>query len=373
MKVFITDADYKHTLGAVRTLGKRGIYVIAGSSSKRSQSFYSNYCKKRVVYPDPRKEEGFINFMLNYVKNNEIDVLLPIGYLTTTVLSKHKDKFAPYVRIPIANYDSMKIASDKYKTMEFAKNLGVEIPEMFDANDKIETFPVVIKGLKESGRIRYANSFEELSELKTEESIVQEYIPGEGYGFFALFNKGKVRAIFMHKRVREYPITGGPSTVAESIYDEKIKEPGLKLLESLNWHGVAMVEFKKDFRDGKFKLMEINPKFWGSLDLATASGVDFPYLTVKMAVDGDVEPVFEYETGIKFRWLFPDDFLHLLAKPSSAKFFIADFFDKNTKHNIWLSDIKPNLFQVYETSLTIISRIKNRNLKCPHGKPEVIS
>jgi len=373
MKVFITNAGYKHTLGAVRALGKHNIYVIAGSSSNRSQSFYSKYCKKRLIYPDPRKENEFVNFMLSYVKTNKIDVLLPIGYLTTTVLSKHKDKFAPYIRIPIADWNSMKIASNKYKTMEFAKNLGVKIPEMFDENDKIESFPVVIKGLKESGQIRYANSFKELSKFKTKNSLVQEYIPGEGYGFFALFNKGKPRAIFMHKRVREYPITGGPSTVAESIYDPKLKEVGLKLLDALNWHGVAMVEFRKDFRDGEFKLMEINPKFWGSLDLAIASGVDFPYLTVKIAVDGDIEPVFEYETGIKFRWLFPDDFLHLLANPSSAKAFIADFFDKDTKSNLWLSDIKPNLFQVYQTLLTIISRIRNRNLKYPHGKPEVIS
>lgn len=372
MKVFITDAGYKHTLGAVRTLGKRGIHVTLGSSFNRSQSFYSKYCKKRVVYPDPRKENEFINFMLNYVKNNEIDVLLPIGYLTTTVLSKHKGKFTPYIEIPVANYDSMKIASDKYRTMELAKNLGVKIPKMFDANKKIENFPVVIKGSKESGHIHYANSFKELSEFKTEDCMVQEYIPGEGYGFFALFNKGEVRAFFMHKRIREYPITGGPSTTAESIYDQKLKEFGLKLLESLNWHGVAMVEFKKDSRDGEFKLMEINPKFWGSLDLAIASGVDFPYLTVKMAVDGDVEPIFEYETGIKFRWLFPDDFLNLCSTFRSANSFIIDFFDKNTKYNIWLSDIKPNLLQIYETPLTIISRVRKRNLRYPHGKPEVI-
>lgn len=371
MKVFITDASFKHTLGAVRCLGRRGIHVIAGSSYKCSQSFYSKYCKKRVIYPDPGKEDEFINFMLNYVKNNEIDVLLPIGYLTTTVLSKHKDKFSPYTKIPIADWDSMKIASDKYRTMELAKKLGVKIPKTFDENDKIENFPVVIKGLKESGRVHYANSFKELAEFKTVDSIVQEYIPGEGYGFFALFNKGKVRAIFMHKRVREYPITGGPSTVAESIYEPKLKELGLKLLEDLNWHGVAMVEFKKDHRDGEFKLMEINPKFWGSLDLAIASGVDFPYLAVKMAVDDDVEPVFKYETGIRFRWLFPDDLLHLFANPTAAVSFITDFFDKNTKNNIWLSDIKPNLFQVCETALTIISCIKNRNLKYPHGKPEI--
>lgn len=371
MKVFITDADYKHTLGAVRSLGGEGVYVIAGSSSERSQSFYSKYCKEKVVYPDPRKEKEFISFMLDYVKNNKIDVLLPIGYLITTVLSKYKDKFSPYVRMPIADYNSMKIASNKDRTMELAKNLGIKIPKMFDDINEIESFPVVIKEIKESGRIWYINSFEELSKFKSGDSIIQEYIHGEGYGFFALFNKGEPKAIFMHKRVREYPITGGPSTVAKSIYVPKLKKLGLKLLESLNWHGVAMVEFKKDSVDGEFKLMEINPKFWGSLDLAIASGVDFPYLAAKMARDGDIEPVFEYETGVKFRWLFPYDILHLLANPNSAKSFIADFFNKNTKNDIWLSDIRPNLFQVYNTPFTIIARLKNRNLKYPHGKPRV--
>lgn len=372
MKVFITDAGYKHTLGAIRCLGRKNIYVIAGSFFKNSQSFYSKYCKETVVYPNPRKENEFINFMLNYVKDNKIDVLLPIGYSTNTVLSKHRNKFSPYIRIPIANYDSMRIAFDKYRTIKLAKNLGIKIPKTFNENEKIEYFPVVIKGVKGSGYVRYVNSFKELSKFKTEDFIAQEYIPGEGYGFFALFNKGKAKAIFMHKRIREYPITGGPSTVAESIYDSKLKESGLRLLESLNWHGVAMVEFKKDFRDNEFKLMEINPKFWGSLDLAIVSGVDFPNLTVRMAVNGDVEPVFKYKIGIKFRWLFPDDFLHLLANPNSANSFIADFFDKNTKHNVWLSDIKPNLFQAYKTSRTIISRIKNRTLRYPHGKPEVV-
>lgn len=67
----------------------------------------------------------------------------------------------------------------------------------------------------------------------------------------------------MHKRMREYPITGGSSTAAESMYDPELRDLGLTLLKALDWHGVAMVEFKKDSRDGKYKLMEINPKFWG--------------------------------------------------------------------------------------------------------------
>jgi predicted ATP-grasp superfamily ATP-dependent carboligase len=370
MKVFVTDAGYKHTLGAVRALGKRGIYVLAGSESNVSQSFYSKYCKDRIVYPNPGKEMEFTDFLLDYVKNNSLDVLLPIGYLATTALSKRKEDFEPYVKLPIADYSSMEIAADKYRTLIAANQAGVKTPRLLQSAEEIATYPIVVKGLIESGKVSYVNSAEELLQHKLGQAIIQEYIPGEGYGFFALFNRGKARAIFMHKRVREYPITGGPSTVAESIYDPQLKKIGLKLLESLNWHGVAMVEFKKDPRDGDYKLMEINPKFWGSLDLAIASGVDFPYLTVKMAYDGDVDPVFSYKTGIKFRWLFPDDILHLLSNPSSLRSFLSDFRDKDTKTNVWLEDIKPNLYQICATPYHVMKHWKNGNFKYPHGKPE---
>ena len=373
IKVLITDATYKHTLGAIRSLGERGIYVIAGASSKYAQSFYSRYCSEELIYPDPRNEDEFAGFLLKYVKDNKIDVLLPVGYLATIALSKHKDDFCKYTKLPIANRDSMEIASDKDKTLEFAKNLGIAIPKTYNTIEEIVNFPIVVKGIKECGRIRYVNSQEELSKITIANSVLQEYIPGEGYGFLALFNNGEARAIFMHKRIRQYPVTGGPSTAAESIYDPKLRELGTRLLKALNWHGVAMVEFKKDLRDGEFKLMEINPKFWGSLDLSIASGVDFPYLIIKMAIDGDIEPVLNYKVGIKFRWLFPDDILHLLANPGSIGAFVSDFFDKNTKSNIRLNDIKPNLFQILMTIDKIKAYIRNsRSMTYPHGRPKAV-
>jgi predicted ATP-grasp superfamily ATP-dependent carboligase len=132
-----------------------------------------------------------------------------------------------------------------------------------------------------------------------------------------------------------------------------------------------MVEFKKDSRDGTYKLMEINAKFWGSLDLSIASGVDFPYLTVIMALEGDIQPVLEYNKDMKFRWPFPDDTLHMLANPRSAKYIIRDIIDKNTRSNIVLGDIKPNLIQLYQTGVSVIGRIRQRTLKYPHGKPEI--
>lgn len=370
MKVFVTDANYKHALGAIRSLGGHGFKVVAGSHFAKAQGFYSKYAARKVVYPNPKDEQKFIDFMLDYVKKNQIDVLLPIGYNTTVALSKNKEKFAPFVQIPVADWSDMKKASNKDQTMELAKSIGLEIPATYDSIDDIKNFPVVVKGVKESGHIQYVNSAQELVKIDTKEAIIQEYVQGEGYGFFALFDHGQPKAYFMHKRRREYPITGGASTAAVSIYDEKLKEAGLKLLKSLNWHGIAMVEFKKDIKSGVFKLMEINPKFWGSLDLAIASGVDFPCLAVKMALKESFEPVNDYIVGLKYRWLFPDDTVRLWAKPGDLGIYLADFFN-GTKGNVWLKDLKPNLKQLNQTCYTIYSHLKKRDLRYPHGKPEV--
>ncbi len=388
MKVFITNAEYKHTLAAVRSLGRRGIEVTTASSMKRCMSFDSKYCKSRAIYSNPKNELRFISDILNIVKREKYDVLLPIGFTTCMAISNYRERLEPYVKIPIASYESMQIASDKNKTIKFAAENNVPIPQTIypesikdveDISNSIK-YPVVIKAPEESGSVKYANSEQELITLykKVYRSHtpridsgklpqIQEYIPGEGYGFFALFNHGEPRAIFAHKRLHEYPPTGGPSTMAQSVYDPNINVLGLKLLKALEWHGVAMVEFKKDARDNTFKLIEINPKFWGSLDLAIASGVDFPYLACNMCINGDIEPVFEYNQNVSYRWVFPD-LMYSLAN-NSLKEYITDFFNKNIVDDLYLEDIRPSAFQCYNTMFEIASRIKNGCLKYPHGRP----
>ncbi|MHA1357050.1 MAG: carboxylate--amine ligase [Candidatus Helarchaeota archaeon] len=360
MTVLITDASYKHTLGVIRSLGKKNFYVIAASSFRNAHGFFSKYCKERIIYPNPKDIEKFTRFTYNYVKKKKVKVLLPIGYNTNYVLSKFKEKFTPYTKLPIANFDAMKIACDKEKTMMFAENIGVRIPRTYHSIQEIDKFPVVIKGIKESGSVSYIYSRSDFSKVEIKNTIIQEYIPGTGYGFFSLFNNGDVRAIFMHKRLREYPPTGGASTAAESIYDPKLKKIGLRLMKALNWHGVAMAEFKKDSRTGDYILLEINPKFWGSLDLAISAGVDFPFLLTKMAIDGDIKSISNYKIGVKFSWLFPDEIRHLLASPKAIKAILHDLLEKNTKTNIWLSDLKPNLFQIRSTLRHIYLSIRRK-------------
>jgi predicted ATP-grasp superfamily ATP-dependent carboligase len=366
--VFITDAQVKHALSAVRSLGQKGITVTAGSSVPYSQSFFSRYCRRRVLYPDPVHEDAFVSFMLDYVKKNRVDVLLPIGYLPTVAISKHKEEFERYTKVPVADYPALQIAADKLKSVRLAQQVGIPTPKTLEDGDTADAFPLVVKGVRNSKDVRYVNSPDEFDQKRRRDTIAQEYIPGRGFGLFALFNRGQPRAVFMHSRIREFPINGGPSTSAESIYDLHLKELGLLLLKSLRWHGVAMVEFKRDDRDGEYKLMEINPKFWGSLDLAIASGVDFPYLTVRMALDGDIPPVHVYRKGVRYQWPFPDDALHCIANPVSLPEYIGNLVDPHIDRNIWPDDIKPNIIQAATTPFILLYRLMRGNFRYPYGK-----
>lgn len=370
IKVLVTDAGYKHTLGIVRSLGQAGYYVIVMGTNKRSQSFYSKYCQEKLVSPDPKNKVEFIHFLKNYLINNKIDVLIPVGYNSTITISNNRNELLPYVKIPIAEKKAIDIASDKRKTLQLAKNLQILIPREYNSIEKIDRYPIVIKGIYESGQIKYINSKEEAETIDLATNVIQEYINGEGYGFYALFNRGYVRAFFMHQRIREYPVTGGSSTCAKSVYCDELKKIGLKILEELHWHGVAMVEFKKKLYNGDYVLMEINPKFWGSLDLSIASKVNFPKLLVEMTIEGDVELINQYDTDITYRWPFPDEILHLCANPYSIPEIISDFFDKRAYCNIIIRDPLPTLIQIIDTFFILSSKILNRKIKYPHGKPK---
>lgn len=145
--------------------------------------------------------------------------------------------------------------------------------------------------------------------------LAQEYIPCQrSIGVSYLFNQGEMRASFTHRRLMEFPETGGPSIVRESITHPEAESAGRRILEAIGWHGVAMAEFRVDSRDGKPKLLEINPRFWGSLPLAVASGVDFPRLLLEMYEQGDVAAPASYLTGVRCVKLLPSGAVSVVGR-----------------------------------------------------------
>ena len=355
-KVFVTDGRSRKSLAVVRSLGEKGIEVTVGEETRVALSFYSKYCARSIVYPSPRKDPlGFVEFLLQGVKKKHYDCLFPINDESLLLVARHRDEFMSYTRVPVARIDTVGKAFDKRETLLVARKSGIPCPETFFIDDlravrefsEKLNYPVVIKPRESCGSrgIKYVTSRNDLIHSYQEVHrhfsypLIQEYIPPGGgtYGVSALFNaNSEPRAIFVHRRLREYPVSGGPSTLRESVTRADIMDLGVRLLKALKWYGVAMVEFKVDPRDGQAKLMEVNPRFWGSLRLTIASGVDFPYLLYRLAIEGDIEPVLDYKVGVRCRWLWPGDILHFISSPGKfdllPQFF--DFFRDGTNYDI---------------------------------------
>ncbi|MCK4648171.1 ATP-grasp domain-containing protein [bacterium] len=365
-RAFVTDGQWRKTLAVVRSLGKKGIEVTVGENTRLATSLFSKYATKRVVYPSPgTKPDALIDYLLDELKQVSYDVFFPMEEETLLLIAQHKDRFSKLTYLLIPDYEKIEFTRNKKNIIQKAQELDIPCPKTWFIKyiEEVEEiakeigYPAVIKPQVSFGSygIKWAKNKEELISKYREVHkiyflpLIQESIPqeGEAFGVSALFNRdSELRAVFVHKRLREYPITGGPSTLRESVKNERIQELGLRLLKALNWVGVAMVEFKVDPRDGKPKLMEVNPRFWGSLQLAILSGVDFPYLIYRMAKEGDIEPVLDYKIGVRCRWMFPGDFLHFFSNLKRLRW-TSDFFNFRTNYDILsLRDPGPTLGRI---------------------------
>jgi len=360
MSVLVTDGHFRKALAVVRSLGRRGVPVTVGERTFLNTSFFSKYCAKRLVYPSPRRfPNQFIEFLLNEIKKNRYECLFPMEEETLLLTAKYHSEISTYTHLLISDLKRIEFVRDKRNLMQFAEANGIPIPKTHYLPPTQSLPPwgggegegYVIKPRISSGSfgIAYVKKKEDLiaSYQRVHERyplpMIQEWIPdGEGvYGLSALLDEASnIKAAFVHKKLRTYPVQGGPSTLREGVEHPQIMELGLSLLKSLNWVGIGMVEFKVDPRDGIPKLMEVNPRFWGSLQLAIVSGVDFPYLLLKMARGESFDPVLHYTVGKRCRWLLLGDLLHFFDNPNRfhlhPSFF--QFFDPNTSYDIISKD-----------------------------------
>ncbi len=361
--VLVTDGHWRKTLAVVRSLGRRGVYVTVGERTFLNTSFFSKYCSRRMVYPSPRRYPNrFIEFLLREIKKNQYDCLFPMEEETLLLLARHRSEISKHTYLLIPDLKKIEFVRDKKNLIQFAETHGIPVPKTYYSpptctsvssrtdlpqNLSFIPIPAVIKPRISSGSfgIAYIKKKEDLIPLylRVHERypfpLIQEWIPDGGgvFGLSALFDEASnVKAAFVHKKLRMYPVQGGPSTLREGVRHPKIMEIGLSLLKSLNWVGVAMVEFKVDPRDGIPKLMEVNPRFWGSLQLAIFSGVDFPYLILKMARRETFEPVLHYPGGRRCRWLLFGDILHFLNNQNRFHLYPSffHFFEPNTSYDI---------------------------------------
>ncbi len=335
MRILLLDGNENQAVACVRSLGRAGHRVEVGAAQSWSKAGWSRFAGERFTYPAPEEDAvAFVDFLAKRAAREAGTLVLPLTERATLPISARRDSLLQAgARLILPSHEILLRAFDKRETTDLARSLGMQVPQTLHLDTREQAlaaapnfpFPAVLKPrasqefdpqtgtLRATGAPIYARdesefvgAFDELKQ-RCHAIVAQEWIDGQGSGYFALMNQGKLRAEFAHRRLRDVRPTGSGSALRESVAIEvEMRDGALALLEELHWHGVAMVEFRVR-KDGTPVFLEVNGRFWNSLALAVNAGVDFPAMLAEIAEFGDVKTPFpSYSEGIKCRWLLGD-------------------------------------------------------------------
>ena len=328
-RVLVLDANQRSALAVTRSLGRAGQFrITTADATTQALAGASRYSQTYLQHPDPGQHpRDFIAWIRNLTEHQHFDLVMPTTEVTSQLLLLCQDEL-PQVELPFAPYRTVMALSDKISLVELAESLGIDVPtsRMFNNSGELEdvslSYPFVLKPALSRiytgeqwihTRVKVIHDYAELQAeleqsdyLRTTPFMLQSFIPGHGGGVFCLYNKGQPLQFFAHERLREKPPEGGVSVLSRSVpVDQELKATAEKLLGAVDWHGVAMVEFRIT-PEGKAYLMEVNTRFWGSLQLAIDSGVDFPLMLAKAQLGQSVVSTTDYCTNQRLRWLLGD-------------------------------------------------------------------
>lgn len=336
--MLVTDGEQRAALAVVRSVGRAGHRGYVCSARARSLAGASRYALDQATVPDPLTDaDGFVRALQALVARWSINVLIPVAEPALLAVLAARQRFRG-VTIPFPDADAFRAISDKELLLRTAAEVGIAVPRQVVLSAAADRellvvrdlpFPLVLKpsrsvgeanGTKEKLSVRHAADWAQLQVQLNGLSpaayplLMQQRVVGPGVGIFLLIWRGEVRAVFSHRRIREKPPSGGVSVYRESIpADPALVQSSKALLDRFGWEGVAMIEFKVDQQSGTPYLMEINGRFWGSLQLAVDAGVNFPLLLVEAARGEPARGVPCYREGVRSRWWW-GEVDHLLAR-----------------------------------------------------------
>lgn len=328
--VLLTYSWVRSTYTAVRSFQRLGLHVHVADASRVGMGQWSRKAAYAGGYASPLKQpEQFVCDVVRLLERTGAHFLLP-GHDETEVLAKYRHLLPAGVTLPVADHEKIALANNKALMIDLAYRLDVPVPKVFEwkeptdlrqriAADSSAWVVKLRRGNSAKGVFYPASAGEvpgvcetliEKYALSPERyPVVQERVSGDGWGVSCLYWQGQRLASFTHRRLREKTATGGTSTLRISERNPVLEQMAHTLLDSLEWHGLAMVEFKYDAAAKCGWFIEINPRLWGSIHLAVASGVDFPALLYRTAIEGPqvvqriVQPQRE---GIVARWYLGD-------------------------------------------------------------------
>tara|TARA_Y100000748_G_scaffold275197_1_gene250798 strand:+ start:7325 stop:8536 length:1212 start_codon:yes stop_codon:yes gene_type:complete len=337
-RVLITGASTRSAYAVMRSLSRKGIDCLSADTSKYGMCQFSRFSKGSACYKSFYQDESsFLKDIQKIIKNNKISIVIPT-HNETEVFARNIEKFNPDLTAIIPNSSTCHIFNNKSLSYDLVESLGVPIPKRIKythpselvekiRNNNLEKTVIKLLTGNSSKGVFYANSPNDASKIvinlikkfnlrKDRFPQVEEYVIGEGYGHSVLYWQGSQIANFTHRRLREKISTGGTSTFREASFHQGIEDAAEKIFRHVNWHGLAMSEFKVCSKTGKFWFIEVNPRIWGSISLAIESGVNFPYLAYQCATkNSDIALSYfnssEKKTDWRAKWLLGEIFILL--------------------------------------------------------------
>jgi D-aspartate ligase len=304
-------------LGIVRSLGRRGIPVYVLDEQHCISSF-SRYATRVVRVEDILDERKTVDAVLEVGRRFNLRdcVLFPTRDEHVAAFSRNRIELSEFFRVPTGEWESVRWAWDKKQTYELCELIDVPCPKTFnpananELKDLYSRLPLAIKpAVKENffyatgAKAWRTDTAEELNNLyekarrqiRAEEILIQEIIPGDGheqYSYCAFVRNGKPHSTLTARRARQHPREfARAATYVETVDAPEIEELSERFLKAINYHGLVEIEFKRDPRDGKYKLLDVNARAWGFHSIGSACGVDFPYLVYADLMGLPMEPV----------------------------------------------------------------------------------
>src|SRR5450755_2162437 len=302
------------SIAVARSLGRRGIPVWL--LANHPIPTYSRYVKRSFPWAGADHPDG-LSSIIDLAKQHNLQgwVLIAAGDQDMRLIAKNHALLSQHFRVATPDWDTIQWVYDKRLTYQRAAELGMDFPASFhprslDEVERLECrFPVILKPAFRKGMDEFTqakawmvNDREQLLTLYkraaalvgNDDIIVQEWIPGTGesqYSCAGLWERGEPVVSLVARRRRQHPIDfGRSSTYVETIEQPEVEALACRFLKSINYTGVVEVEFKHDHRDGHYKLLDVNGRFWTWNGLGPLAGVDFPYLAWRQALGEIVAP-----------------------------------------------------------------------------------
>ena len=302
MIAIVTDAHYRMAVALIRDLAEAGVQVIACERPEfaRPVGFASRAAWQCYELPEGDIADGLLALCRDVAARcGEKPALLPVGAKTLAAVAGAREAFEETAGLCIPDPGQLSLLNDKAALAQLAQRLGIAVPQSFapELGERVAHFaartalPCVVKplcgeafGLAAAQRYVIARTPQALEEaytrffaLTNSAPVVQEYLPGAALGCSVLAKDGHVLASIAHRRVREYPVTGGPSSCCRVTDETPLLRAVCALVRETSFSGVAMFEFKCG-ADGAPRLLECNPRVWGTYPLTRAAGTNFSHL-----------------------------------------------------------------------------------------------